>query len=369
MLCWCDSGVEFDQCHRGREYQKPLSLSEMHQARRTYFLEREECLHPDAPVGCGLTIRAHGVQRAMLYAIAEDGHVYYFWPEFGGHGDVLPRLFGVKQASIFKGFCQVHDALFDPIEKRNAIDFSDQQNFLFAFRAISRELYFKIGAEQHIEWTKLHADRGMSRSEQGRIQEFLNYQRRATRLGVADAQKVKAVLDLHMQKNRFDEIRSLVLETDPHPPILANFALQHDCDFKGNVLQDQMRVDLLMEELFVSSIATPGGGGAIILSWLRGSTAPVRFVKSLLDMDREDIPDALIRFLIEASESICIAPAWWDSLDWEKKAAMIRRFNEYMTAVREGGRKTTYLADDGVRVANFRIKRVRQPREFLLGLT
>lgn len=81
------------------------------------------------------------------------------------------------------------------------------------------------------------------------------------------------------------------------------------------------------------------------------------------------MPDALIRFLIEASESLCIAPTWWDSLDWEKRDVMIRRFNDYITAVREGSRKTTYLADDGVRVANFRIKRVRQPREFLLGLT
>lgn len=365
MLCWCDSGVEFDQCHRGREDQVPVSPFERHRAGRIY--QRGKCLHPNASAGCGPTIRAHGVQRAMLSAIAEEGKVYCFMPEFG-ESQVVPRLFGVNQASIFRGFCQEHDALFDPIEKGNVIDFSDQQNFLFAFRAVSRELHFKIGEEQYIQWAKLNADRGKSRAEQERIQAFLNYQRMGAHLGREDVQKAKAVLDRYLLKNRFDEIRSLVLETDPHPPILASFALQPDCDFKGNVLQDQALIDVRMEKLFVSSIATPGGG-AIILSWLRGSTAPVRFIKSLLDMSREDMPDALIRFLIEASESICIAPAWWDSLGWEEKAVMIRRFNDYITAVREGSRKTTYLADDGVRVANFRIKRVRQPRDFLLGLT
>src|SRR5882724_7939525 len=79
------------------------------------------CLAPDTS-GCGGgIISAHTLSlKAMLTPIARAGHVYtpvaeLFRPT--GDAPVQFKLKGLRDTSVFNGFCSVHDAaLFDPIE-------------------------------------------------------------------------------------------------------------------------------------------------------------------------------------------------------------------------------------------------------------
>lgn len=94
----------------------------------------------------GKIIEAHSIQNnRFLKKIAQNGDIYYL--KIGvADDDKLMFEFekkGRKSFSTFRGFCKKHDKeLFQPIEDREYTE-TDEQNFLFAFRAFAREMHAK----------------------------------------------------------------------------------------------------------------------------------------------------------------------------------------------------------------------------------
>jgi hypothetical protein len=103
------------------------------------------CLISDAAC-IGPVIQAHSVQRVVLSAIAEAGHVYMFEYRVGSSFR-LERI-GLREATTFAGFCGYHDRelfreidfgttrIFDPTDKRQAV--------LLGFRALACEYWKKL---------------------------------------------------------------------------------------------------------------------------------------------------------------------------------------------------------------------------------
>ena len=107
------------------------------------------CLHPSAcPGTCGSVIaRAHTVQlRGGLSRIARNGHVYRYSGDvfdYGSPGRLVHRLIGIRNASTFPGFCDLHDnGTFEPID--NEFFYATaEQCFLLGYRAIARAIFTK----------------------------------------------------------------------------------------------------------------------------------------------------------------------------------------------------------------------------------
>jgi SEC-C motif len=74
--CWCLSGRKWKDCHREREFQKPINVFQVSQMMYEEFA-KGYCLHPEAsPETCSKIINAHTIQRnGGLSAIAELNHV------------------------------------------------------------------------------------------------------------------------------------------------------------------------------------------------------------------------------------------------------------------------------------------------------
>lgn len=111
-------------------------------------LRFERCLEP--ALGCTHdAIRAHSVQRVgALELIAVDGHVYKIGNTMseGGAGVRFEKT-GIRQASTFYGFCNRHDTkIFEAIDTRPLSAHDNEQLFLLAYRAVTKELHSALQA-------------------------------------------------------------------------------------------------------------------------------------------------------------------------------------------------------------------------------
>ncbi len=118
--------------------------------KRRSVSECKRCWHPNAgPKTCevddsgGIIISsAHSIQNnGVLNKIAENGHVVTF-----DHKEGLvtrSKSIGKRRASIFWGFCNKHDAIFNPIDSER-FEGREIQNFLFAYRAFVVSAHIKM---------------------------------------------------------------------------------------------------------------------------------------------------------------------------------------------------------------------------------
>lgn len=116
---------------------------------KNFFRDRAKgkCLyrHPDG-MECKLSaIDSHSIQRlGALAHVSENSKVFHFESalEKGVPTGlwVKPKLVGLREASIFPGFCEKHDKIiFSEIEKDD-VELSERNILLLAYRAICREL-------------------------------------------------------------------------------------------------------------------------------------------------------------------------------------------------------------------------------------
>ena len=98
--------------------------------------ETKECFF-----GCqNNIIAAHSISnKRILSRIAKDGVVEY-----------LNSKTGRNKATTFRGFCDYHDKIFSPIDNEDYQPKNEKQEFLFAMRALSRELIEKKRYEYNV---------------------------------------------------------------------------------------------------------------------------------------------------------------------------------------------------------------------------
>ena len=103
-------------------------------------------------------INAHSIQHSILKNIEDSQHniVHIETLKFR-NSELKLRLNTIssKSFSTFTGFCKIHDAkTFEPIEKLNLYTKTKEQHFIFAFRALSKELHAKKEASYALKQYK-----------------------------------------------------------------------------------------------------------------------------------------------------------------------------------------------------------------------
>ncbi len=184
--CWCGSGKKYKKCHLGRDREKPLPLQALGTELNRFF-KGGECLHPEASrATCGKVIEAHTIQRkgALAQIVDDSKHCRTLFSHRAFFGDGAPQKRGWREASVFAGFCDHHDAVtFGPVE---SVPFTGtpQQAFLLAYRAECHEFYQKRASDRSQEPMRSLLDRGKPRDAQAAIQDFYNTQGAEIRAGL-----------------------------------------------------------------------------------------------------------------------------------------------------------------------------------------
>lgn len=192
----------------------------------------KKCWHPEAGLTtCDLDNRgkvkvtaAHSIQNnGVLSQIAENGHVMTYSIE---KGTFEGNKKGKKLASIFWGFCNKHDAIFNPIE---TVPFSKtkEQNFLFAYRGFVVSSHTKNEGELMIDYGSQSAK---------------------------DIEENKKLFDKAILSNDFDAIKTEIFELHAHYPIAVSSSFYLDFDFEGNPIPHS---EDRMEDIFITLLPQP----------------------------------------------------------------------------------------------------------------
>lgn len=361
--CWCGSGLKFKKCHLDRETQERPSLWDMRRDSQKIF-QAKTCLHPLAsPSTCnGPIVRAHTVRRsADLRIIARTGHVYRTSGDVvdlkQSGGRLIPKLIGVNEASTFLGFCNRHDTeVFAPIETKT-LGPTKEQAFLLAYRPLCKELYLKERLMEIAELVR-KGDKGRDLKRQIEIQTFVNDTQLGVGVALRDLRSQKARFDALLLRRDFGQMRSVAIHLDVAPDLMCSGFVQPQYTFDGAHLQDLMDFDVELDAVSFTLAANETGGIAIF-SWAPESDRVCRaFVDSLIQMPRDDIPDALVRFSTSEFENTYMRPDWWEELSDRKKKALLRRFHHGVGF--ESVISSAYLASDGLDYVKWRVTNVSE---------
>lgn len=319
--CWCRSGSPWEQCHKIRGDLAPVSSGQLNDISSREELERV-CRHPDAsPQTCSSPqpIGSHTIQRnGALAEISESGHVYSSKKSFErmdkNDGVVSLEKLGVRQASVFPGYCSKHDkALFDYAESIDSpLDL--QSCFLLSLRAAAFELSAKNRQLQLNTVKRLYVDRGGSFEQQSRLQNIMQAMHDAIAFGKRDITTlnehyIRACSDvasphgLSVYAVRFDQIL----------PFAASGVFVVEIDFAGRALPS-LRSGGQFSQVALN-ISVVGRSSCMILAWFGGTeNSAAMLVESFKALPDDRKASAALILALEHLENFFCRPSWWDGL-------------------------------------------------------
>ena len=268
--------------------------------------------HPDHAGG---TVAAHTMSlEAVLRRLSTDGHVYA--PNFNGrfspdeHPIQIKRI-GLRNVSVFNGFCAKHDAALFSCLENEVFCFSRKQLFMLAYRAAARECYLKRKqCESLPDLEHIQAIHGIT-APLTYTDEILIHQAASLR-GAEECEALKAKLDGYLVNSIWDRFVTHAVLFPKQPSIAACFVFQPFHDMNGRQLQDYENLEAEMSQLAISLLPLEQGGAAIF-SWLdSANSAPRRFFESVLDTD--NLTSSVIHVALDNSENFALSPTWYESL-------------------------------------------------------
>ena len=172
------------------------------------------CWHPEASsTKCTVDVNskikissAHSIQRGkILKRLSENNEVRQF-RLYKAERDLSKPI---KRASTFWGFCDFHDKIFNPIE-HNDYRGTNEQNFLFAYRAFVNSSHIKLKFSKYYEF-----------GEQSQSDIFC----------------VKKVFDIAILEKKYSKICTDTLVLDYEYPLAVSSMSDLDFDYLGNIIK------------------------------------------------------------------------------------------------------------------------------------
>lgn len=330
VLCFCGSGIKYKNCHAKREFEKKVELHEMNKDFMASHT-RKKCMAPETFKNeCTKSIiKAHTISKSSnLKQISKDGHVMHFKTNImaldRNNGKFPIEKVGINNASVINAFCSKHDKeLFSVIEDKEFI-FTDEQVFMLAYRAISRELYLKYSSTESNKNMKEY-DKGQAKEMQLFIQMFSNYMTAGTDLAVRDLEKIKFFYDKKLIEENFSSIKYYCILIDSVPEIMSTAGWLPELDFNNNKLLDLNDKNIMFNTLTVSTIGLKDGKGAVVFAWLDviDSKACISFIKSLNEIPDDYKDSAILKWLFECNENIYWSEDWWNTIELDKQNELI----------------------------------------------
>ncbi|WP_405158484.1 YecA family protein [Paenibacillus sp. FSL H8-0283] len=191
-LCLCKSGKKYKKCCalNENEYVKYLDprIPDGEVMVRQFDKDKvvTTCLHPNNH-DCTKLQGAHAIsEKRVLKKISDqNGKILKLYLGYNEQQNLSVKIreIGTGKASVFYGFCNKHDSIFQPIDNLDYNPVDETQNFLFSYRAFCFEyhqLNESIKANQKLfkESKKVHEDvskiLSMLNRQKNRLDEYLN---------------------------------------------------------------------------------------------------------------------------------------------------------------------------------------------------
>jgi hypothetical protein len=261
---------------------------------------------------CRGSISSHSLSRCWLDTISFQGHVVKvkLWPRKGEDGKQVstfsPELFGQNDVSVFRGFCNKHDAaLFRNLDTLTVEPTVDDCMKLI-YRSVARE----FAAKHHVVATLLGA--GMGKDPEA-FKKFVFPQILFT-IGLLE---YKFEIENALASGDVNDYDHLIFDLGTRPQFLGTTTFIPCVTPRGRVLganREQMTLTLLPTE----------NGGLAVLSWNRvGNPRAAKFAHALRKTPLHLAGMAIARMFFEMSDNVVFSPVYWYGIPEECKMAIV----------------------------------------------
>ncbi|WP_265939759.1 hypothetical protein [Bacillus thuringiensis] len=336
--------------------RKIKSNENQNKIKRECFLR--ECFHQDENCS-GNIIKAHSIQNnRILNKIAEDGEVCMITGENDDSlilTSTMERI-GRKRATTFTGFCGRHDKdLFTPIEDKEYQKGNQEQEFLFAYRALAKEYHTKttvgdmyrkvlqyLRAEEYDKLSDIF--NGNSKPE---IHKIVHVARTFKKCLVGN-EYAEAKLNLYkdrmnsfLENSQFDEIITEVIELNEEYHIAVSSITFIEKDLNGRIINNIGDSKISLAPLFIT-VFPQDGKTYILLSYFKRNERRYKFIKEQILTESIEMQKVIVSNLIVAYlENWAISPIKWNELSKEMRAKIHKYFVDTITPG-DGGRPLLY---------------------------
>ena len=316
--CWCGSGKKYKKCHLGREQQEPINKGIIHKQLNGFYSQKYCSVPSSMNAECsGKIIKAHSISKSSsLKEIANNGHVLTTFKgaiNFDNGFKISPKKIGIQKASTFTGFCAHHDkTLFQSIEDKDFV-ISEENCFLIAYRAISREIFVKERASGTFDLLK-DLDKGKGLEQQLSMQSEHKRLTENNDLSTSDLKYIKSKLDVMLNENEQGQLNHVVFTLSEPPKVMTSAAVGPTFDFQGGEIQSISQDPNIIP-------------GYICLSWIKEhNTVASNFVDSLKKTG--SIGASLLAFIFTSIENNYLSEGWWSSLRSSQKDYLMSLYSQ-----------------------------------------
>ena len=276
----------------------------------TWKTKLSKCLEPEMQCD-GSPIRAHSVQNARILDLLQaSGHVIAPSIRFGVDGPQITfDSIGRNNATTFTGLCSVHDAnIFAPIDNAAFDKRNEQQLFLFAYRAVTRELHTCMEGAVRIQLGyKSRVDRGIDPKDvpsaagqlatEHLIKAFLTYQYR------------EKYFDEPLMAKNYGTLTHDVLTFENQSPVIAVSSL-------FSLGWNEMKDDVTCVALNV--FPTDDKHTSVIFSYAQPDRTPARAALDRILTSSGDYQKyELSKTILHHCENFVLNPKWFNA--WSNK--------------------------------------------------
>jgi hypothetical protein len=218
------------------------------------------------------------------------------------------------------------------------------------------ELYKKEASLRALAAVR-EGDKGRSAEQQMQLQAYTAAYEEGTRAAIRDMKTQKELFDADLLARDYSRTRCLIVELDSTPDFVATSFVQPDYDFSGVQIQDLAQPDRQLR--FMAFALLPNdSGGVFVVTWREDSHECARaLADSLLELETDQIPHAIVRYVFASCENLFMSIPWWDSLGAATQDSLRKRM---LIGLPHVGISPGAYEDDGVRAVNWVVTGIRE---------
>lgn len=281
------------------------------------------CIYPDKTTCSKKAIKAHSIQKSkVLRHIADAGMVI--------SGDILKTLFtrefeevGINSASTFFGFCNYHDSLiFSEIENKDYKK-TQEQNFLYAYRACALEYVKK---KETCCFYEAAVNKYRNTSHEIRFKNTLN----GAKFGIIDLTNILENFSNELKKHRnnrnFNIIstKTYTLSIESLMAVNAFFYIQYD--LQGKLINDLSDISKTPSPIFLN-VFPQNKKTYILFSWLsQDSEIYKNILTNLSSRNSSQIEYFFSNLIIYHCENLFMSPLKYKSIPNKLRKLFVTKF-------------------------------------------
>lgn len=316
--CPCGSNLLYKNCCKKSTKQNYLFTDDiLHNGKRISKIMNDlykktdfkTCLYP-IKSECEKSIKeAHTLQDNGVLSLLCDEHqnVMVANPLKISYENTAIVPVSRHNATTFYGFCSYHDSkVFSPIETKPYIH-SDEQNFLFAYRALAQEYHKKTRLKKSMQISFKENPSCLTIPEV-----VANY--RLQMLAVQDSEMIKEIFDNAILSSQNDILETLVIPYVGQLAFSTTFMCSLAYDLRYRMINDPYSFDSKRQKpLFLSAISGQQTSYFIFSCLKQDYSEYENFFNDLNNMEIDKFRMFINNFIPLYTENIILSPALWNS--------------------------------------------------------